>query len=130
MDWNMFITDIFKIVILPLSGILVSYFVKWVNVKTTEMATNTDNQLAQKYLNILNDIVSNAVIAVNQTYVNVLKEDDAFDLEAQKKAFNKAYQYVITTLSEEGTKVLSELVGDLGEYITIQIEAEVNRGKK
>lgn len=130
MDWNTIITDIFQVVIIPLLGIVVGYFVKWVNAKTTALATETNNELVQKYLEILNQVVCDAVVAVNQTYVDSLKEQGAFDLEAQKEAFNKAYNYVICTLTEEGTQILSEFLGDLGEYITVQIEAEVKREKQ
>ena len=130
MDWNTIITDIFQVVIIPLLGIAVGYFVKWVNAKTAALTNETNNELVQKYLEILNQVVCDAVVAVNQTYVDSLKEQGAFDLEAQKEAFNKAYNYVICTLTEEGTQILSEFLGDLGEYITVQIEAEVKREKQ
>ena len=49
--------------------------------------------------------------------------------DAQKAAFEKTYQAVIATLSEEAQKYLPEVVGDLQTYITQKIEASVNQNK-
>ena len=78
---------------------------------------------------MLNDTIANCVIATNQTYVEALKKENAFTADAQKAAFEKTYQAVIATLSEEAQKYLPEVVGDLQTYITQKIEASVNQNK-
>ncbi len=129
MELNNLITDIFQIVIIPMLGILVGYFVKWINHKAEELQANTDNIYAKKYINFLNETIVATVTAVNQTYVDALKKQGAFDKQAQEKAFAMVYNTVIATLSEEGKKYLNEAIGDLNTYITAQIESQVKLQK-
>jgi hypothetical protein len=46
-----------------------------------------DNELADKYVQMLTDTITACVIATNQTYVEPLKKQGKFDAEAQKHAF-------------------------------------------
>ena len=125
MDYSALIADIFQVILIPLLGILVGYFVKWINHKSEELSANTDNIYAKKYISLLNETIVSSVIAVNQTYVDALKAQGVFDKEAQEKAFLMVYNTVIATLTEEGKKYLNEAIGDLNAYITAQIEAQV-----
>ena len=78
---------------------------------------------------MLSDTVINCVIATNQTYVEALKNKNAFDAEAQKVAFEMTYNAVINVLNDDAKKYLTNVYGDLSIYITNMIEAEVNRNK-
>jgi hypothetical protein len=78
---------------------------------------------------MLNDTISDCVIATTQTYVEALKKQGAFDAEAQKAAFQMTYETVIKLLTDEATEYLNEAVGDLQLYITQKIEAEVQINK-
>ena len=129
MDYNELITSIFQVVIIPCLGILTGFFVKWVNFKINELAIKTKNEKEQKYLFMLKDTIASAVIAVNQTYVDSLKQQGAFDIEAQGKAFTMVYNQVLLLLSDESKKYLAEIVGDVNSYITMEIEAAVNQNK-
>ena len=71
----------------------------------------------------------NAVIAVNQTYVDSLKEQGQFNKEAQEIAFKRVFETVVTTLNEEAYNYLNETIGDLNNYITTLIEAAVKENK-
>ena len=93
------------------------------------MNTNNSNELLSKYLTMWSDTVCDCVIATNQTYVEALKNKNAFDAEAQKVAFEMTYNAVIKVLSAEATEYLTSIYGDLSVYITNMIEAEVNRNK-
>ena len=123
------ITQIFEVCIIPLMGILTAYFVKWIGVKTEELKEETKNEKTEKYLDMLNNTITNCVIATTQTYVDTLKAQGAFDIEAQKTAFNMTYEAVAKLLTDEATEYLNEAVGDLNLYITQKIEAEVNLNK-
>ena len=123
------IKDIFEVCIIPLLGVLTAYFVKWVNVKTSEIANNADNELQAKYITMLNNTIADCVIATTQTYVDSLKKQGAFDAEAQKAAFTMTYESVVKLLTDEATEYLNEAIGDLNLYITQKIEAEVNLNK-
>ena len=123
------IAQIFEVCIIPLMGILTAYFVKWIGVKTEELKEETKNEKTEKYLNMLNNTITNCVIATTQTYVDTLKAQGAFDIEAQKTAFTMTYEAVAKLLTDEATEYLNEAVGDLNLYITQKIEAEVNLNK-
>lgn len=129
MDWLNILQQIFELCIIPLLAIITRSLVIYISTKKDELKNKTDNELAKKYLDLLNDTIANCVIATNQTYVEALKKENAFTADAQKAAFEKTYQAVIATLSEEAQKYLPEVVGDLQTYITQKIEASVNQNK-
>lgn len=129
MDWLNILQQIFELCIIPLLAIITRSLVIYISMKKDELKNKTDNELAKKYLDLLNDTIANCVIATNQTYVEALKKENAFTADAQKVAFEKTYQAVIATLSEEAKKYLPEVVGDLQTYITQKIEASVNQNK-
>lgn len=129
MDWLNILQQIFELCIIPLLAIITRSLVIYISTKKDELKNKTDNELAKKYLDLLNDTIANCVIATNQTYVEALKKENAFTADAQKVAFEKTYQAVIATLSDEAQKYLPEVVGDLQTYITQKIEASVNQNK-
>lgn len=129
MDWLNILQQIFELCIIPLLAIITRSLVIYISTKKDELKSKTDNELAKKYLDLLNDTIANCVIATNQTYVEALKKGNAFTADAQKAAFEKTYQAVIATLSEEAQKYLPEVVGDLQTYITQKIEASINQNK-
>lgn len=129
MDWLNILQQIFELCIIPLLAIITRSLVIYISTKKDELKNKTDNELAKKYLDLLNETIANCVIATNQTYVEALKKENAFTADAQKAAFEKTYQAVIATLSEEAQKYLPEVVGDLQTYITQKIEASVNQNK-
>ena len=130
MDWLNLLTQIFEVCIIPLLGILTTYIVKYIQVKSAEITEKTDNAITDKYTVMLADTITACVLATNQTYVEVLKKQGKFDAEAQKTAFNMTLNAVMEILSEDAKKYLSEAFGDLNSYITSQIEASVNVNKK
>lgn len=130
MDWLSILQQIFELCIIPLLGIVTKFVIEYIAQKKEQIKTQTDNELAQKYLDILNDTIAKCVTATNQTYVESLKEQNAFDADAQKEAFNKTYNAVIETLGDEANKYLPMVIGDLQTYITEHIEASVKESKQ
>ena len=126
MDWLNLINEIFQVCIIPLLGILTTYVVKYIQVKMEEIQVKTENEIIDKYLAMLASTVTECVIATNQTYVEALKKEGKFDLEAQKKAFEMTQEAVMMILTDEAQKYLSAAVGDLNVFIAQQIEAAVN----
>lgn len=130
MDWLSILQQIFELCIIPLLGIVAKFVIEYIAQKKEQVKAQTDNELAQKYLDILNDTIAKCVTATNQTYVESLKEQNAFDADAQKEAFNKTYNAVIETLGDEANKYLPMVIGDLQTYITERIEASVKESKQ
>lgn len=129
MDWLTLLNDIFQVCVIPLLGVLTTYAIKYFNAKSSQIQAENDNVLVQKYTKMLNDTIVDCVVATNQTYVEALKNKNAFDLEAQKAAFDLTYKAVMEILTEEMTEYLANVYGDLATYITKKIEAEVNKNK-
>lgn len=129
MEWLPLLYQILEICVIPLLGILTTYIVKYIKAKSAEIQVKVDNDTADKYIAMLSDTITACVIATNQTYVEALKKNNAFTAEAQKEAFKLTYDAVMTVLTEEAEKCLSEIYGDLAAYITTKIEAEVNLSK-
>ena len=120
-----FIAQIFEVCIIPLLGVLTAFIIKWINAKSDEIKNKNENNLYEKYINMLTQIITDCVIATNQTYVNTLKNQNNFDKQAQQKAFQMTYEAVLNILSEEAKEYLQNAIGDLNDYIIQKIEAEV-----
>lgn len=129
MELNELLTTITQMVFIPLLIALTGYAVKWINAKADSLKATTKNEYVDKYVTMLNDTITAAVIAVNQTYVDSLKQKNAFDKAAQEEAFKRVYETVMLTLTEETDKYLEEVIGDLNAYITTKIEQAVKENK-
>ena len=129
MEWLELLNDIFQVCIIPLLGVLTAYAVKCIQAKTEEIATNRENAIVSKYVTLLGETITDCVVATNQTYVDALKEKNAFDKEAQLVAFKMTYEAVMAVLSEEAKEYLTHIYGDLSAFINARIEAEVKAHK-
>lgn len=129
MEWLPLLYEVLQVCVIPLLGILTAYIVKFINIKSTEIQANVDNDTANKYIAMVTETISACVIATNQTYVETLKKKNAFTAEAQKEAFQLTYNAVMAILTDEAKAYLAEIYGDVTAYITNKIEAEVNISK-
>lgn len=129
MNWLEMLNQIFELCIIPLLGILSYYLIQFITIKGEEAQSKIDNDLADKYIKMVTETVVSCVKATNQTYVDSLKATGAFDVEAQKKAFNMTKNAVLSILTAEAQEYLTEAVGDLNVYINQQIEAAVKDEK-
>ena len=130
MDWNNILTQIFELILIPLLIIGSTYLIYFLSVKTKEIKDKTDNDTFDKYLDMLNNTITQCVIATTQTYVEALKKEGKFDAEAQKIAFQKTYDNVMSILTTESKYYLQTALGDLEAYVNNKIEAEVALNKK
>ncbi len=123
------VIQIIQVCVIPLFGILTKYLVDYLTAKRNEINSKTDNETAQKYTNMIYQTVVDCVIATNQTYVDSLKKSGSFDEAAQKEAFNRTMNAIMTILSDDAKEYITEATGDLNTYLTQLIEAEVNKRK-
>jgi hypothetical protein len=129
MDWMMILSQLFEIVIFPLLTIGTIYLINLIKVKIQELKQKKNDDLYNKYLGMLEDTIVQCVLATTQTYVDSLKKEGAFDVDAQKVAFTKTYTNVMKILSEEAKEYLTEALGDLETYVYNRIEANVKLTK-
>lgn len=119
------LTIVMEVVLIPVLTALTGIVVKWLNSKANEIKAKTDNIHLQRCVDMLNDTIATAVVSVNQTYVEALKESGDFSEEAQKEAFNKVYNAVMASLTESAKTHLNEVIGDLEAYVSDKIEEAV-----
>ena len=122
--------QIFELCVIPLLGILTTYLVKLIRKKNKELDEKVSNNISRKYIDMLADTITDCVVSTNQTYVDALKEANAFDKEAQKKAFELTYNKIMNVLTEDAKEYLTTIYGDLEIYITTKIESEVKLYKE
>ena len=122
--------QIFELCVIPLLGILTTYLVKLIRKKNKELDEKVSNNISRKYIDMLADTITNCVVSTNQTYVDALKEANAFDKEAQEKAFELTYNKIMNVLTEDAKEYLTAIYGDLEIYITTKIESEVKFHKE
>lgn len=122
--------QIFELCVIPLLGVLTTYLVKLIRKKNKELDAKVSKEVSKKYIDMLADTITDCVISTNQTYVDALKEANAFDKEAQKKAFELTYNKIMNVLTEDAKEYLTTIYGDLEIYITTKIESEVKLYKE
>ena len=87
------------------------------------------SEIANKYLELAGKTVTDCVMATNQTYVDSLKNNGAFDKEAWTTAFEKSKNKIFKLLSEAQKEVIVEIYGDLETWVNTQIECKVKELK-
>ena len=122
--------QIFELCVIPLLGILTTYLVKLIRKKNKELDEKVSKEVSRKYIDMLADTITDCVVSTNQTYVDALKAANAFDKEAQKKAFELTYNKIMNVLTEDAKEYLTTIYGDLEVYITTKIESEVKLYKE
>lgn len=129
MEWMEMAQQIFELVIIPLLVVLSTYFIKFINTKSNELINRVDNDKHDKYILMLQETVTDCVLTTTQTYVDALKDQNAFDPEAQKKAFEMTKTAVLAILTDDAKEYLASALGDFDQYLTTLIEAQVQVNK-
>lgn len=129
MEWMEMAQQIFELVIIPLLVVLSTYFIKFIKAKSNELINRVDNDKHDKYILMLQETVTDCVLTTTQTYVDALKGQNAFDLEAQKKAFEMTKTAVLAILTDDAKEYLASALGDFDQYLTTLIEAQVQVNK-
>lgn len=129
MDWTEVLNQIFEVCLIPILAFLTTALINWIKTKIEQTKALTESELTIKYLNLLEDTIVACIEATNQTYVDALKGQNAFDAEAQKIALEKTKNAVLTVLSEDAITYLTNFVGDLNYFIENKIEAKIAQSK-
>lgn len=129
MDWLEMCKQIFEVCLIPLFGVLAGVVIDAITAKRNELKSKVQNEKALKYIDMVARTINECVVATNQTYVNALKDQDLFDEDAQREAFSRTYNAVISILSQDAKLYLVEAYGDIEAYLTAKIESVVNYNK-
>ena len=122
-----FLKEIFLAVITAAVPVLTAYIVVLIRKVGENAAANTENVKAKTYIMEAAEAIAAAVAATNQTYVDALKNAGKFDAEAQKQAAQKALAACLQSISPAAQEFIERAYGDIREYLTTRIEAEVRK---
>ena len=117
-------------VILP---VVSTYAVNLIKTKIKESTVIEEATKNENISNLVKDALSDvmdAVLYVNQTFVDTLKAKGEFTEEAWSEAKAKAYNAAILTISEESKKAITEMYGSFDKWLQLKIESSVNMAKK
>lgn len=111
---------------------LVKKIVDFINAKIDELETTTglaEHEQLSKYINDAQEIISNTVTMVSQTFVDSLKASGKFDKESAETAKNMALTTAKELISEESKEAIATVYGDFNTYLNTTIEATVKNNK-
>lgn len=114
MNWNEILTQVLLVVISGLGAFITYLINKWIK----------DNEL-KTIINSLNEVVKNAVAETYQVYVEALKEQDKFTLEAQKIAVERCLQTIKANMPSKVETWLKSNYTDIEKYLKSLIEAQI-----
>ena len=121
--------QILQAVIIAVIPIVSAYSIKWIKQAAEEAKASADSEKIQGYITEIANAISDAVAATSQTFVDELKKNGTFTMEAQKEAAQKALNACLASISPAATAFIQETYGDLTEYLSNKIEAEVRKQK-
>lgn len=124
-----FLKELFFAVITAAVPVLTAYIVVLIRKVGENAAANTESIQAKTYIMEAAEAIAAAVAATNQTYVDALKNAGKFDAEAQKQAAQKALAACLQSISQAAQEFIERAYGDIREYLTTRIEAEVRKQK-
>ena len=117
--------DMLVLVLTALCGYLLTY----INKKKQALQQDINNELVTKYTDLIEQTIIDCVTATNHTYVEALKKEGAFTKEAQREAFSRTLNNIMSILTEDCYEYLTTITSDVDKYIANKIEAEVNFAK-
>lgn len=133
MEFNEMIRSVLYTLITVIIPVIAYYIVNLAKVKIEESTiieeTVKNESISNTIKAALSDVMD-AVLYVNQIYVDSLKNSGKFDETAQKEAFNKAYAEAIKLISDGTKEVIASVYGSFDDWLMSKIESSVKKAKK
>jgi hypothetical protein len=123
------LNEILKAVLAAAIPILAGYLVTFIQNKSKQAAAGTNSVIVKDLISGAEKIVTDAVTATNQTFVDSLKESGKFDEAAAKAAFEKSKDAILKILPQTTKDALTVLYGDVDTWLTAKIESTVKAQK-
>ena len=117
------------LVLAPLITAISSFLIALIRQQTSKIEEKIKDEKAKRMLEIAENVVSQAVATVSQTYVDGLKKDGIFDTDAQKEAFEMSKDKIYMLLTTDTLQAVQDNYGSVDEWITTKIEETVNKSK-
>lgn len=123
------LNEILKAVLAAAIPILSAYLLNLIQSKSKAAQAGTNSLMVKDMVAGAEKIVTDAVTATNQTFVDSLKESGKFDEAAAKAAFEKSKDAILKILPQTTKDALAVLYGDVDAWLDSKIEATVKAAK-
>lgn len=133
MEFLKVLNYILYVVLTVIFPVVATYTVNLIKAKIKESNVITNAAKNENITKIIEGALSDvmdAVLYINQIYVDALKSIGKFDKDAQKNAFNRAYAEALNMISEESQKVIEQVYGSFDKWLMLKIETSVNMAKR
>lgn len=133
MEFPEMLNYILYVVMTVIFPVVAKYAVDLIRAKIKEsniIEETTKNENVSKLIKEALDSVMDAVLYVNQTFTESLKNKGEFNEEAWEEARKKAYEAALKTISEESKNAVTMMYGSFDKWLQLKIESSVNKAKK
>lgn len=133
MEFTELIQYIFYIVLTAILPVTVKYIVNLIQARIRESAFIENAVKTEAQSMLIKDALSgvmDAVLYVNQTFVDTLKSKGEFTENAWDEAKQKAYNAALLTISEASKNAVESVYGSFDHWLRIKIEASVKAAKQ
>ena len=111
-------------------GVLGTFFIYFIKQGINYLKSYTYTKQQQNFLDSVQNLIIDCVECTNQTFVDELKKENSFDLDAQRQALQITYERVINLLTPKNIEILSTYTNDIEEWIKTIIESYIKSSKK
>ena len=132
MEFTELIQYILYVVLTAILPVAAKYAISLIQTKIRESAFIEEAAKTEARSILIKDALSDvmdAVLYVNQTFVDTLKAKGEFTESAWKEAKQKAYNAALLTVSEESKKAVAAVYGSFDNWLQLKIEATVKAAK-
>ena len=132
MSFTEMIQYILYIVLTAILPVAAKYAVNFIQARIRESAFIEEAAKTEARSILIKDALSDvmdAVLYVNQTFVDTLKARGEFTQSAWEEAKQKAYNAALLSVSEESKKAVASVYGSFDNWLQLKIEASVQAAK-
>ncbi len=132
MSFTEMIQYILYIVLTAILPVAAKYTVNFIQARIRESAFIEEAAKTEARSILIKDALSDvmdAVLYVNQTFVDTLKARGEFTQSAWEEAKQKAYNAALLSVSEESKKAVASVYGSFDNWLQLKIEATVQAAK-
>ena len=132
MEFNEVLNYVSYTIITVILPVVAAYVVNFIKVKIKESTVIAESTNSEHMSNLVKDALSDvmdAVLYVNQVYVDALKQKGEFTKKAQNEAFNRAYVEAMNMISDGSKEVITQLYGSFDNWLKLKIETSVHMAK-
>lgn len=122
MTWNDVLIDVVNMAFKVIIMLAIPYF-------GTKFTNKIKNDRVAKLMKQGEDFVVMSVEMVQQTFVDNLKKQNGFNMDAQRQAFKMCYENWMKVANDELKRVITEQVGDLDAWLNTMIESSIAENK-